>query len=291
MTNVDESLFLSASNNVSSAKTLINECINLIDNYQVTDSSGYQSAKTNIKESGIDNLINKIAEERNWLINYDQDFARNYLALLAENASLDSNTLQNMTPDEQAEYIIKYDAYQREFNDVCIAILEKNEKNGMLTEEMQSELTMRKKISEQYDLKDEMLKYDLDSDKYIELYEKYSNCDREIISMNPNLTDEQKTEALKQYDINYEKTMSELDYKRDITNLINELKKLEPESEEYYKKSAEINQRNIDYYNFIGVENLTEEQLKIYEQQKDYKELNLKLRRECRNCVLRSYSQ
>jgi len=233
MYETNEKLFFDANIKVLSAMTLINECKNLIDDLPVESDPNYDNAKKSIADCNIENLVNKIENEKNWQMEYDQDFARNYMTLLVEQSSLLNTNLDNMSSEEKLEYSLKYDSVNREFNDVCIVMLEKNEKNGMLTDEMKSELAMRKKISEQYDLKDDMALLDASSKEYEKLFAKNFELSKDIINLNPSLTSEQKSDYLDQLKTSYDANIADL---RQLQSNEQNRKKLE----DLYKQKEEL---------------------------------------------------
>lgn len=220
MYSVEESLFLSANNKVSSAKTLINECKNLIDNYVVDGDASYTSAKSSIDACDIETLVSMIDTEKDWLMEYDQDFAKNYMSLLIEE-SLEFNNVdfENMSDEEKAQYFLEYDSFNREINDACLFMLEKKEENGMLTDEMKSELDMRKKIAERYDLTDQMSLLDPTSDEYIKLLKESGEIDVSLIEMDPTLTDEEKAKKIKEYNANLKTNISTIEKQIELKEL------------------------------------------------------------------------
>ncbi|MBE6152433.1 MAG: hypothetical protein E7165_03890 [Firmicutes bacterium] len=294
MVNVDEEKFVAASSDVFSAQSIINECILRVKQIEITGSSNYEDVKSKVEFCGIEKIVEQIQDERNWLSQYDEGFALTYFNEVNESIQIASNDFSQMrnqmiekygedfqsemTEEESkklSDLYLEIEVSQREQN---LAIIEVLERQNDLTDELKQELDRRKLIEEKYKIKDQMSRTEPASEEYKELYMQYADYDRGIIENNPNLTAIEKEILIEQYNNTYERTLLEIDYQIELDDLIDDLKGLDINDkdyqEKYYKISAEINQRNIEYYESLGVSNLNEQQLTILQQQRDYKELN-----------------
>ena len=171
-------LFLSANNNVNSAKTLINECKQLIADFDLDNNSNCASLKDNINNCNIDELVSKIETTKESLIKLDQTFASEYMSLLQEYLQSQTIDTSNMTEEEQIQYSLKMNAYTRDYNYNLLYMLEKYEESDMLTDEMKQQLEYQRELVSQYDLQDKMSIMNSTSEEYIELLKKIQTMDR-----------------------------------------------------------------------------------------------------------------
>ena len=231
-------LFLSANNNVNSAKTLINECKRLIVDFDLTGDSNSNDLKNNINNCNIDSLVDKIEETKESLMKLDQTFASEYMTLLQEYLQSQTIDTSSMTEEEQMKYSIQMNAYARDYNQNLLYMLERYEESGMLTDEMKQQLEYQRELVAQYDIKDKMAVLDSTSEEYIDLFKKNAESDRKLINLDPSLTEEQKVSYLNAYETNYNQQLQALqeaiDYK-----LKND--KLEKELQDLYKAKEDNN--------------------------------------------------
>ena len=265
-------LFLSANNNLNYAKTIINECKRLVNEIESQENSDYIKCKNNIINCDIDALANKVETTKESLMKLDQSFASEYMALLQEYLQAASIDTSNMTDEEKMQYSIQMNAYARDYNYSLLYMLEKYEESDMLTPELQAQLEIQRTIVEQYDVQDKMATLTTTSQEYIDLFKTNAEYDKKLINLNPNLTDEEKSSYLKEYENSFNSTLEILELNRDVAKKTDELKNLEQGSEAYYKKENEIRQLQINYYE--GKENLTEQEKKQLDFLKDGVELN-----------------
>ena len=265
-------LFLSANNNLNYAKTIINECKRLVNEIESQENSDYIKCKNNIINCDIDALANKVETTKESLMKLDQSFASEYMALLQEYLQAASIDTSNMTDEEKMQYSIQMNAYARDYNYSLLYMLEKYEESDMLTPELQAQLEIQRTIVEQYDVQDKMAALTTTSQEYIDLFKTNAEYDKKLINLNPNLTDEEKSSYLKEYENSFNSTLEILELNRDVAKKTDELKNLEQGSEAYYKKENEIRQLQINYYE--GKENLTEQEKKQLDFLKDGVELN-----------------
>lgn len=279
----DAKLFLSANNNINSAKTIINECIRLLSEVELPGDSDYNSCKSNLENSGINVLVNKVEDTKESLMKLDQGFASEYMTLLQEFLQTSTIDTSNMSDEEKMQYSVQMSGYARDYNQTLLYMLEKYEESGMLTPELEEQLKMQKAIVEQYDVQDKMASLPTTSDEYIKLFKQNAEYDKKIINLNPNLTEEEKTSYLKQYEDSFNSNIEVLELNRNISLKNDELEKLANDdkygTEEYYSKQNEIYQLQIDFYNNKGV--LTDAEKANLANLKKYKELtNLYIDRE-----------
>lgn len=262
----DASLFLSANNNVSYAKTLINECKRLINDYNVPSNQNFNNCKKSINDCNINALVEKIETTRESLLKLDKDFATEYMTLLQENLTTAALSYQTMSSEEQFEYNLN----AKDYDYALLYMLEQYESEGKLTKEMEEQLKIQRIKIEQYKLNDSMSGLSISSKEYIEKFKQNAELDKELIKI--MYSGEEASQKLNEYDIQFKENLASLELNYSIGVKSDELKKLEPGSEAYYKKDNEIRQLQIDYYN--NRSDLTEEERKIIEFQKDYIELN-----------------
>ena len=167
-------------------------------------------------------------------------------------------------------------AYARDYNQNLLYMLEKYEESGMLTPELEEQLKMQKAIVEQYDVQDKMASLPTTSEEYIKLFKQNAEYDKKIINLNPNLTAEEKTSYLKQYEDSFNSNIEILELNRNISLKNDELEKLANDgkygTDEYYSKQNEIYQLQIDFYNDKDV--LTDAEKANLDSLKNYKKLN-----------------
>ncbi|MBE6149749.1 MAG: hypothetical protein E7170_03375 [Firmicutes bacterium] len=234
----EASLFLSANNNVNSAKTLINECKKLIVDFNLDDNINCENLKNNINNCDIDTLVEKIENTKESLMKLDQEFSNEYMQLLQEFFQTSLIDTSNMTDDEKMEYNIQLDSYARDYDKTLLCILEKYEESGMLTDEMNQQLEYQRNAVMQYDIKDKMSVLEPTSEEYINLFMQYAEYDKKLINLNPSLTEEEKRKYLEEYDIQYKQNLTALQQAKDV-KLKNE--KLEQELKELYTSKEENN--------------------------------------------------
>ena len=271
MFNSDAKLFLSASNNVSCAKTLINECRKVLSEVMLPDEPDYIRCKSNIDECKVDVLVNKIEETKRSLIELDQSFASEYMSLIQELLESSSIDTSNMSEEEKEQYNIKMDVYYRDYNYNLLYILEKYADSGKLTEELRDQWEVQQLIVKQYEVKDEMDVVPETSDKFIEKYIRYADLDKKIINLDKSLTSEEKKQKLDKYNDNFESNIKILELNRDVAKKTEELSNLKAGSEEYYKKSQEIYDLQINYLEKKGT--LNSDEIKSLENLRNYSNL------------------
>lgn len=208
-------LFLSANNNVNSAKILINECKRLIVDFNLEGNSDCKNLKNNINNCNINALVNKIEDTKESLMKLDQGFASEYMTLLQDFLQTSTIDTSNMTDEEKMQYSIQMDAYARDYNQNLLYMLEKYEESGMLTDEMKQQLQYQRELVAQYDIQDKMAVLDSTSNEYIKLFKQNADYDRKLINLNPSLTEEQKANYLKEYNTQYNQNLDALINARD----------------------------------------------------------------------------
>ncbi len=208
-------LFLSANNNVNSAKTLINECKRLIIDFDLEGNADSKSLKSNINNCDINGLVTKIENTKESLMKLDQGFASEYMTLLQKYIETSTIDTSNMSDEEKMQYSIKMDGYARDYNQNLLYMLEKYEESDMLTDEMKQQLKYQKELVAQYDIQDKMAVLDPTSDEYINLFKQNAEHDKNLINLNPSLTKEQKDSYLKEYETQYNKNLESLNTARD----------------------------------------------------------------------------
>lgn len=260
MYKAEAELFLSANNNISYAKTLINECKRLISEAELPNNSDYANCKKCITDCNIGGLVELVENTKESLFQIDSQFATEYMTLLQEYMQTDTIDLSNMSDEEKMQYSIQMDSYMRDYNYNLLYMLEKYENSGQLTGEMKQQLDIQRLIVKQYGIQDEMAGLVPTSDEYIRLFNMNASIDMTLISSNQSLTAEQKKAALESYEQNYNASLEILELNRDISLLEEELKSAEYGSEAYYEIENEIKNLQIDYLE--GKENLTAEEQK-----------------------------
>ena len=206
----DASLFLSASNNLGFAKTYINECKRLISEFELSDNNDCTVLKESLNNCDIDTLVTKVDTTKQSLMQIDQDFATKYMSLLKEQIQNETLDTSKMTPEELQAYNTKMDVYERDYHQNLLCILEGYEEQGLLTDEMKEVLEYERLVVERYGVQDEMAVVNSTTDKYLELFKKYSELDRKIISANPDLSQDEKTALLSSYDEAYNTRLGEI---------------------------------------------------------------------------------
>lgn len=236
----EASLFLSASTNVNSAKSLINKCKQIIVNFELSGNENAQSLKENINGCDIDSLVTKIENTKQSLMQLGSDFTAEYMTALTTALTTTSLDTSDMTEEQQMQYQMQYQmqmsSYEREYNEALLHMLEQHEESGQLTEEMQQQLEYQRQLVAQYDIQDQMSVLDPTSEEYIELFKTKSENDMALINSNPNLTDEQKQNYLSEYVSQYTYNIGKLSEARD-TKLKNET--LEQELMDLYAAKEE----------------------------------------------------
>lgn len=248
-------LFLSANNKVNSAKTLINECKRLIVGFDLEGYKNCERLKLNIDRCDINALVTKVEDTKEDLMELDKDFAEEYMTLLLEYLQtplIDTSNMTDeekmkysiqtasidMTDEEKMKYNIQMSGYARDYNYSLLYMLEKNEKSGMLTDEMKHQLQYQRDLVAQYDIQDKMVVLDPTTDEYINLYKQYADYDRKLINLNSSLTEEEKASYLEAYNTQYNQNLDILINARDV-RLKREAD--EKELEELYKSKEDNN--------------------------------------------------
>ena len=256
----EPNLFLSANNNIYSAKTLINKCKAFINEYNVPGNNNFSIIKKYINNCNIDELVKVVENTKESLMKLDQGFASEYMSLLEEYLNTGNISFSCMSAQEIMQYNIQMSAYTRDYNYSLLYMLEKYEESGMLTPELKSQLEMQRMIIRQYDIQDKMSVLSTTSQEYIDLYKENAECDKKLINLNPNLTNEEKARYLKEYENKFISILETLDFNNFIAKKTDELKTLEVGSEEYLRKENIIRKCLINYYK--AKDNLTEEEKK-----------------------------
>ena len=208
-------LFLSASNNVNSAKTLINECKRLIVDFDLDGNSDCKNLKSNINNCDINVLVTKVENTKESLMKLDQGFASEYMTLLQEFLQTSTIDTSNMTDEEKMQYSIQMNAYARDYNQTLLYMLEKYEESGMLTDELKQQLEYQRQLVAQYDIQDKMDVLDPSTDEYINLFKQNAVYERNLINLNLSLSEEEKANYLKEYNVQYNQNLETLINARD----------------------------------------------------------------------------
>ncbi len=256
-------LFLSAYNKLSCANTLIHRCIGEVaENLASEDGINELIYKC---YNDIKDLITKVDAAKSSLME-NEKFSSEYMTLLqefTENSTIDTN----MTEAEKMQYSIQMDAYAREYNQILMDMLEKYEKSGMLNDEMKQELEVRRNLAELYRIEDRMATYKSNGDYHFKRQdlEKKAKCEKNLINLSTNLTDDEKAEQIKQID-KYTSIQLSIMTQRSI------LSDKTPGTYSYYVEENQLLEYEIDYYNFKG--NLTNEEKERLNDLKDNITLN-----------------
>ena len=263
----DAKLFLSASNNINNAKTLINECKRFISDYDASENSNFNSCKSNINGCDIDALVTKVEETKESLLSLENsEFTLAYMSLLAEKLDIDSLDYQNMSDEERLEY----DLAVKEYDYALLYMLEQHAANGTLTDEMEAQLSIQRIKIQKYELNDEMSAIPTTSEEYIDKFKQNAELDRALLES--LYTGDELQQKLDEYDAQYNANLDILELNYNINIKSDELEGLEPGTDEYYRKENEIRQLQVDYYTNKG--NLTEEEKEFLQFQKDYIQVN-----------------
>ena len=199
----DASLFINGNNNAISAKTLINDCIKELSSFDFDGSSDCSELKSNLSECKIEDLITRIDTSKEDLLKLDNDFAQQYISLLAQyynNSSLDTS---RMTDEEKMQYNIQMDSLERNYYTSLLIMLEDYESRDLLTDEMKKQLDFTRVKVEQYGIRDKMSVLSEDAEGYLELFETFANYDRKLIKLNPELDENKKATLLSNYETEY----------------------------------------------------------------------------------------
>ena len=227
----DPTLFFNANTDASAAKELINTNIGLLDG-MLAESKDVGAIKTALEACNIDALTDKIDTTKEDLIKLDDNFATQYMTLIQETLNNSTFDTENMSNEELATY----NSLVRDYDTTLLTMLEKYESEGLLTDEMQQQLDYQRAKVARYDITDQMAVLSPSSEGYLALYEKCAECDRKMIKYDPNLTEEERTTALNNYEENYNTTYSK--YKELRENRVKyetgmaELEQLEKEKDE-----------------------------------------------------------
>jgi len=274
----DAKLFLEASTAATSAKDRINTCIRLLSETEILDNEYYNKCKTALLNSGIDKLIERIEMTRDSLLSMDSNFAQEYATQIDSfYEKISRLDISKLTEEGLNVYNTELSAYSREYNYLMLEMYEKIESSGSISQEEKATLVQLRLIVEQYAIEDEMAKLATDTDEYIELFKKSAEYDRKIIMLLPNLTEEDKKEALEKYENMYSLKLEFFEFNRDVSAKVDELDKMVKDGKggttEYYKKENELCQLKIDYLgkdeSVLSVEGKT-----MLENARNQKELN-----------------
>lgn len=248
-------LFLSANNNINSAKTLINECKRLIVDFNLEGNSDCKNLKSNISNCNINALVTKVETTLDSLKQLDPEFATEYMIEWANLFSIPPfdpevigygnenlyyiESILNLDPrtmdDIQKQH---YNNFMREYNKDLLNMLEKYEESGMLTDEMKQQLLYQRELVAQYDIQDKMAVLDPTTDEYINLFKQCADYDRKLINLNPSLSEEEKASYLKEYNTQYNQNLDALINARDARL---KREKDEKELEELYASKEDNN--------------------------------------------------
>lgn len=215
-------LFIKASNNVENAKNLFKECKRTIDESNVVFGASLFSQleqKINDSDKAITNLINRIENTKKSLLELDSDFANEYMTILAEqlkNSSLDTST---MTEEERNEYNQKMNNTIKDYNFNLYYMLERLQKNGQLTPEIEEMIEQeyginykyQKAVCDQYKIQDQMSGVDVLSDDFKSLYKEYIEQGKNVILFDPKLDENTKQTRLNELEIQYNETIKSID--------------------------------------------------------------------------------
>lgn len=272
MYRAEAQLFLSANNNINSAKSLINECKRLISEAELPNNSDYTNCKNCINDCNIKGLSELVETTKEELFRLDQEFAGEYMALLQSYLNTDTIDISNMTEEEQLEYNIQLGAYYRDYNYNLLYMLEKYEATGQLTPALEAQLESQRALIRQYEIQDEMTGLLPTSRRYIELFEENAELDRKIINLNPDLTVEQRTAMLAEYNDTFYANLEILNLNHEIAGLTDDLKEMTVGTEEYYQLENEIRELQIEFLE--GKSSLTTEEQQLLQNLYDGVELN-----------------
>ena len=103
----DATLFLSASNNLNYAKTLLNECKRIVNEMELQGNSDYTNCKNDIINCDIDGLVERVETTKESLMKLDQGFASQYMSAVQEHLQTATMDTSNMTEEERMQYNIE----------------------------------------------------------------------------------------------------------------------------------------------------------------------------------------
>lgn len=269
--------FISAMNDISSAKTKINECKRLInEELKITDYDGAsystdESCRESINAIDIDKVESVVEATLKHLATFDEDFATAYGTILQNKLE----ELSSFDPSVMSleEYNIQQETYTRQWCYYLLVKLENAEKEGLLDEEMKLQLEQLRIIMQQYDIQDKMSTLATTDELYIQLYERNAECNKELINLRTDLTEEEKAAMIKEYELGVANDIAILELSSSLNAKYEELDGLEAGTESYLNKVNEIYQLQIDYYEDKGA-SITAEEQKQLDFLKDNIELN-----------------
>lgn len=288
----DPVLFDDAYTSILEANAKIKSCQGIIRNMTALKNeaalnsiSDYASLENCILNFKTNPLEQKITEVLMSVMELDPEFTWTYLNTSREKAeslggdiNKTDSELKNMSEEEMQahnELKDKYSAQKQNYDKTYLAVLEKMEKAGTLNPDAKETIEYQKSIVRQQEIINEMATLDTTSPKYSSLYDELVGCQKETINLNPNLTAEQKEEALKILENQYEEIKAQLKLNQDISCVMNSLNELKNEgkvgTKEYYEKQIQIYDYQIDYLE--NKTNKTQEELENLENQKKYKKL------------------
>lgn len=203
MFKTDPNLFFSASNSANNGKNIINECKRIL-NEMLLEDSDFVSCKNKLNSCDVNGLVDFIDEIKANLLKVDKEFSDQYMALVYNEVNI--GDLSSMSADEQLQYSLS----ARDFSYTMLARLEQLEEEGKLTPEMQKQLELQREIVAQYEISDKMSSLASFDPEYEKLYNQNFEHEKNIITLNPNLTEEEKTEALKQLELGYNEVIKKI---------------------------------------------------------------------------------
>lgn len=216
---------------VNEAKTLINNCKQAIIDFDL-DNDDCKKFKKNINECNIEVLVDIIEETKTSLLNLDQEFAAEYLAILQE--SLQGVNYDSLSDAEKFEYNV----LSQDYDKTMFTMYAKLDSLDCLSAEEKQYYEYLKLKNEQYDIQDKMSVLDPRSEEYINLFKENAELDRKIIKSSTTLTDTQKSEKLKAYDEQFYENLASLQAARDS---MLEIESMEDELADLYAAKEDNN--------------------------------------------------
>ena len=175
----------------------------------------FKSLESIFNNSKLDKLATKIESIKGKIIQLDENFATEYMKLAAKKLQDATNTInslskkkfEEMTPGERKTYnaaVEKYNNAVKDYDETLLYMLEKYEEDGMLNPEMAIQLQCQRIVVQQHEIEAKLSSIkDQLSDEYRKLYEEYSNNQRKLIQLNPNLTEEERQTQLADFEATY----------------------------------------------------------------------------------------
>lgn len=271
----DPTLFYTANVSLEKAKTLFEQCKKTVNSISISGGTiNFDTAvKDKINNCGMYELADKLFSSLQTLIDNDSDFRDEYMSLVVSDLDIGEEELSNMTSEELMEYNMNMKAYQYNLLDVLKKKAEEEKAlYGKVSSETQEQLDYQEKVIAKIENSEELSKCDPTSDDYLTLFEKQGEIEKDLIKLNPYLSQEEKDKYIKLSEEEYKLQYDSIAFSREVTIKSNELETLELGSKEYYEKEKEIYQLQLDFYDKKG-KNLTEEEKK----QKEYLEKLIEL--------------